>query len=190
MFKISEIETFPISSLVIDIASSISELEFDVNIGRNNNKQITTNIDQKIAEKFGETYRLLRKSQELMVFAEGKDIGKVDLAFRVGDSSTVAYVEIEKSNKKTLWFDYVKLASKAQENPHNIGIVICPKNYAHKLGTWNLYKEAVLYRSHLARLTNNDTLNRISIIGYTQFARFNGKWKEFSPEIITQLKAS
>ncbi len=190
MFKISEIETFPVSNLVSDIASSISELEFDVNIGKNNNKQITTNIDQKIAEKFGETYRLLRKSQELKVFAEGEEIGKVDLVFRVGDSSTVAYVEIEKSNKKTLWFDYVKLASKAQENPDIIGIIICPKNYAHKLGTWNLYKEAVLYRSHLVRLTNNDILNRISIIGYTQYARFNGKWKEFSPEIIKQLKVS
>ena len=189
-FKMSEIETFPVSSLVSDIASSISELEFDVNIGKNNNKQITTTIDQKIAAKIGETYRLLRKNQELMVFAEGEEIGKVDLAFQVRDSSTVAYVEIEKSNKKTLWFDYVKLASKAQENPDNISIVICPKNYAHKLGTWNLYKEAVLYRSHLARLANNDILNRISIIGYTQYARFNGKWKEFSPEIIKQLKVS
>ena len=189
-YKISEIETFPVSSLVSDIARSISELEFDVTIGKNNNKQITSNIDQKITEKIGETYRLLLKDQELMVFEEGEKIGKVDLAFRVGEGKTVAYVEIEKSNKKTLWFDYVKLASKAQENPHNIGIVICPKNYAHKLGTWNLYKEAVLYRSHLARLTNNDTLNKITVIGYTQYARFNGKWKEFSPEIIKQLKAS
>jgi len=190
-FKMADIEISPpVSSLVSDIASSISELGFDVNIGKNNNKQITTTIDQQIAEKVGETYRILLKNQELMVFAEGEEIGKVDLAFLVGDSSTVAYVEIEKSNKKTLWFDYVKLASKVQEKPNNIGIVICPKNYAHKLGTWNLYEEAVLYRSHLARLTNNDILNRISIIGYTQYARFNGKWKKFSPEIVKQIKGS
>lgn len=93
-FKMAEIETFPVSSLVSDIASSISELGFDVNIGKSNNKQITTTIDQQIAEKVGETYRLLLKNQELMVFAEGEEIGKVDLAFLVADSSTVAYVEI------------------------------------------------------------------------------------------------
>ncbi len=84
----------------------------------------------------------------------------------VSEHTTAAYIEIEKSNKKTLWFDFVKLISKVEGHPNRVGIVICPKNYAHRLGTWNLYHEAVLYHKHLARLSNNDNLNQIAVIGY------------------------
>jgi hypothetical protein len=76
--------------------------------------------------------------------ASSEFIGEVDIAFRYSDGTT-AYVETEKTNKKSVWFDLVKLATKVDDRSDRIGIVICPRNYAHKMGTWDLYRDALSY---------------------------------------------
>lgn len=190
MFKISSTETESTISLAVDVTRCISDLKFDVTVGKKNSKQITSNIDSNISKRLSEKYELISDKSKLSVYAENERIGEVDLSFNDTQNGTVAYIEIEKSNKKTLWFDFVKLISKVEGHPNRVGIVICPKNYAHRLGTWNLYHEAVLYHKHLARLSNNDNLNQIAVIGYLQFAYLDGGWKEFSPEVIKRLKDS
>ncbi len=190
MYKISCVETDSKLPLALEVVKLISNLKFNVTIGKSNSRQITSDIDLMISNKIKETYQPIKNENYLDVYVENEYIGKVDLGFIDNANEIICYIEIEKSNKKNLWFDYVKLISKIENDPNRIGIVICPKNYAHKLGIWNLYDEAILYKKHLARLSNNNDLNRIAAIGYLQFANLNGTWEEFSPEFIQRLKDS
>jgi len=124
-----------------------------------------------------------------LVQADGEKVGELDIVFRDGDDVSY-YMEIEKSNKKTLWFDYIKILTKLEEDSNGRGIIMCPTNYAHKVGVWNLYKEAVLYKNHLKRVFSGNTLNRVAVIGYTQYAYLDGKWKEYDSNIIRRIKSS
>jgi len=188
MFKISSVETESQLGFALNVVSLISDLEFSVDVGKANSKQITSDIDGSISRRLEEKYQPISGKAELSVYAENSHIGKVDLAFNDTENGVIAYIEIEKTNKKTLWFDYVKLVSKIGDDPRRIGVVICPKNYAHSRGTWDLYQEALRYRNHLTRLSFNENFNRIAIIGYLQLAYLDEEWKEFSPEVVNRLK--
>ena len=190
MFKLSSIETTSKLAIVDDVARLLQDLEFEIKIGASNSSQITNDIDSRISRKLGESYQLITNQQDLEVDANGNSIGEIDIAIRIPKDGVIVYIEVEKSNKKTIWFDYIKLLTKIKNDPKRIGIVICPKNYAHKIGTWNLYHDAISYLSHLVRLSNNKNIDRIGVIGYTQFAFLEGEWQAFSPGIIQKLKAS
>ena len=165
MFKISSVETESQLRFALNVVSLISDLEFSVDVGKANSRQITSDIDERISRKLEEKYQLISGKEELRVYAGSNHIGEIDLAFSDNENGVIAYIEIEKTNKKTLWFDYVKLVSKIENDPTRIGIVVCPKNYAHRRGTWNLYQDALQYRNHLARLSCNDSFDRIAVIG-------------------------
>jgi hypothetical protein len=188
MFKISSVETESQLGFALNVVSLISGLKFSINVGKANSKQITSDIDERISRRLKEKYQPISGKEELSVYAESSHIGAVDLAFSDNENGVIAYIEIEKTDKKTLWFDYVKLVSKIGNDPSRIGIVICPKNYAHRRGTWDLYQEALVYRNHLARLSHSNSFNRIAVIGYLQLAYIDKEWKEFSPEVIKRLK--
>lgn len=98
--------------------------------------------------------------------------------------------EIEKSNKKTIWFDFIKILIFIGENKADFGILIVPKNYARKLGVWNLFDEARFYRYCLARFAKVDfnLLSKIAIIGYTQKVSIGGNWKLLDSFVFTDIK--
>lgn len=81
-------------------------------------------------------------------------------------------IEIEKSNKKTIWFDFIKLLMLIRQNVSKFGILIVPRNYAHAKGVWDLFREARFYRRCLSEFAGVDEsfLSKIAIIGYTQEA--------------------
>jgi hypothetical protein len=194
--KISKVETNSPLPIVNDMVSVLEDLPLRISIGKNNSRQITSDVDSTISAKLGERYDLIRDVAELKVFVKeskaasagsSKFIGEVDFAFRYFAGST-AYVETEKTNKKTVWFDLVKLVTKVDDRDDRIGVVICPKNYAHKTGIWDLYRDALSYRNHLARLSGNDCFGKIAVIGYTQFAFLARNWIPFDSQVVEKLK--
>lgn len=45
-------------------------------------------------------------------------------------------IEIEKGNKKAIWFDFIKNWIFIEAKKADVGVLICPVNYAHKHGVW------------------------------------------------------
>jgi len=189
MFKIAQIQTKELDKDFIEIARIFEDMEFSVTIKKTNGKQLDSNIDEKIIEQLSEYFSVTQSKSELLVQAGGEKVGELDIVFH--DHGDIPYyMEVEKSNKKTLWFDYIKILTKLAENPDGRGVIMCPTNYAHKVGVWNLYKEAVLYKNHLIRVFGGEALNRVAVIGYTQYAHIDGHWKEYDSEIVQRIKNS
>jgi hypothetical protein len=51
----------------------------------------------------------------------------------------------------------------------DFGLLLVPRNYAHKTGTWDLFRKAQYYRTCLLRFAKveQNLLSKIAIIGYT-----------------------
>ena len=75
-----------------------------------------------------------------------------------------------KTDKKRLWFDFIKILTCLKSDTNGKGLIICPKNYAHSNGVWDLFEEAQSYKHHLERVfdKHSDVLKRVFIIGYEQ----------------------
>ena len=187
MFRISGLTTDDSIPAINELIRLLDGLEFDVTIKQTNSKQLDSNIDAKIEEAIGRMYKLSKAKQDLLVQANGEKIGELDLVYW-DDDGFPHYLEVEKSNKKTLWFDYIKILTKLAENEIAYGIILSPSNYAHKVGVWNLYKEAVAYKGHLSRLFGGGLLDRVGVVGYTQYAFLGGDWVAFNPNDIKKLK--
>jgi len=99
-------------------------------------------------------------------------------------------LEIEKSNKKTIWFDYMKLMLIIGKGIADFGLLITPRNYAHKVGVWNLFNEARYYRYCLSQFAKVDEelLSKIAIIGYTQEVYVSDKWNTLDSSLIKSIK--
>jgi hypothetical protein len=103
---------------------------------------------------------------------------------------TIVAVEIEKSNKKTIWFDIIKILMLVQQRVADFGLLLVPRNYAHKLGEWDLFKEARFYRWCLLRFAKvePDLLSNLAIIGYTQEVQIASNWVRLSSSALTNIK--
>ena len=187
MFKIGNIKTSESNSSLHQIANLFEGMKFTVNIKNTNSKQLNSNIDKEVIKTLSQKYTVTTSKKELLVEVDGVKVGELDIMFNDEKNNTY-YMEIEKSNKKTLWFDYIKILTILKLNQNGRGIVMCPSNYAHSAGVWNIYKEAVIYKNHLKRVFGDSALNRVSVIGYTQYVFLDNKWQEFDSTIIKQIK--
>lgn len=99
-------------------------------------------------------------------------------------------VEIEKSNEKTIWFDFIKLLMLIEQGIANFGILVVPRNYAFRTGTWNLFDEARYYRWCLARFAKVDPslLSKLAILGYTQEVYTSSRWIMLDDSIVKAIK--
>jgi hypothetical protein len=63
---------------------------------------------------------------------------------------------------------------------------VCPVNYAHKLGVWKLFDEALKYKKYLRRFASvpENKLNHIGIIGYTQVIKNGSKYNYWDKKRI------
>ncbi|RTR31656.1 hypothetical protein [Shewanella atlantica] len=187
MFKIANIQTRESDRDFKEISGVFEDMSFSVMVKKTNSNQLDSNIDDMIIEALSKHYNVAELKSELLVHADGDKVGELDVVFH-NDAGISYYMEIEKSNKKTLWFDYIKILTKLEEDPEGRGIIMCPTNYAHKVGIWNLYKEAVLYKNHLKRVFGGSALNRVAVIGYTQYAYLDGQWNEYDPKVVQRIK--
>jgi CRISPR/Cas system CMR subunit Cmr6 (Cas7 group RAMP superfamily) len=163
VFKIAQLQTKELDNNFNEIIHIFENMEFSVTIKESNNKQLDSNIDERIIEQISEYFTVIKSKSELLVQADGEKVGELDVVFHDHDGIPY-FMEVEKSNKKTIWFDYIKILTKLSENPDGRGIIMCPTNYAHKVGVWNLYKEAVLYKNHLKRVFGGEALTRVTVI--------------------------
>jgi len=101
-----------------------------------------------------------------------------------------AALEIEKSNEKTVWFDFMKLLMLIGQDIAHFGLLVVPRNYAFKAGTWNLFDEARYYRWCLTQFAKVDPglLSKIAIIGYTQEVNISGSWIRLDSSAVKSIK--
>jgi hypothetical protein len=99
-------------------------------------------------------------------------------------------IEVEKSNKKTIWFDITKILMLVGQDVADFGLLLVPRNYAHKLGEWDLFKEARFYRWCLLRFArvSPELLSKLAIIGYTQEAHIAGNWTRLNSAALIDIK--
>lgn len=99
-------------------------------------------------------------------------------------------VEIEKSNEKTIWFDFIKLLMLIEKNVADFGLLVVPRNYAFRTGAWNLFDEARYYRWCLERFAKVDvaSLSRLAILGYTQEVYTLSGWTPLNAAVLKTIK--
>lgn len=113
-----------------------------------------------------------------------------DAIVQCGDASPVV-IEIEKANKKTMWFDFIKLWMFIDTGQANVGLLLCPTNYAHRHGVWDLFDQAQRYKQFLARFARvpKSRMNRIGIIGYEQQIRRGRRYVLWNREEFRRVKS-
>jgi hypothetical protein len=99
-------------------------------------------------------------------------------------------VEIEKTSEKTIWFDLIKLMMLVEISVAKFGVLVVPRNYAHKISVWDLFEKARYYKWCLEKYAKvkHNLLSKIAIVGYTQEVRVSGKWKPFDHSVIQSIK--
>jgi len=130
------------------------------------------------------------KRKPALNLMELSDIPKVKPDAILTQASTNIAIEIEKSNEKTVWFDFIKLLMLIGEGMAHFGLLVVPKNYAFRSGKWNLFDEARYYRWCLARFAKADPilLSKVAIIGYKQEVCISGKWVELDSTAVRSIK--
>jgi hypothetical protein len=187
MFKIANLQTSEANSHSKRLAKLFEGMCFSITIQNSNSNQMDSDIDVRIIEKISDSREYTVSKSDSLVFADGEKFGELDLVFR--DRRKISYyMEIEKSNKKTLWFDYIKILTKLESDSDGLGIMMCPVNYAHSIGVWNLYQEAVIYKNHLKRVFGSNSIDRVSVLGYTQYAFLDRKWQKFDSNVVKRIK--
>lgn len=130
------------------------------------------------------------ESQSAKKLTSLRDIPNIKPDGILENNNVIVTVEIEKSNKKTIWFDFMKLTLLIGRQIADYGILVVPRNYAHKNGIWDLFFEARYYRYCLAKFAKVDEelLSKIAIIGYTQESYGVKKWQQMDASIINSIK--
>ena len=167
----------PTPPLLKSIQTELANICFSVQPSTTSlNRQLNSSLDDAIIKHlkiFGEI-----ETNSIVEDDDGK-IGLLDFVLTLKDSPSVKYyVEIEKTDKKRLWFDFIKILTCLKSDTNGKGLIICPKNYAHSNGVWDLFAEAQNYKTHLERVfeKHSDLLKRVFIIGYEQlYKNPNGK---------------
>ena len=119
-----------------------------------------------------------------------KEIPDIEPDFLLTNRSAVMAVEIEKSNEKTIWFDLMKLMMLINGGIVQFGLMVAPRNYAHKIGVWHLFDRARFYKYCLQKYANVDVdlIKKIAIMGYTQETKVSGSWTQIDKGPINHIK--
>jgi hypothetical protein len=114
-----------------------------------------------------------------------------DLMFTIPLTQTRVVVEIEKSNKKTIWFDFIKLWMFLGSAQADAAVLIVPNLYAHSHGEWNLYENARNYLGLLGDVAqvSPDRIAAIAIIGYSQEVWLDGIWLPWDSVACRRIKS-
>lgn len=108
----------------------------------------------------------------------------------LSNESITLTVEIEKSNEKTIWFDMIKFMMLINEGVVRFGLIVAPRNYAHRIGLWHPFDRARFYKYCLYKYANVTPalIESIAIMGYTQEAKVSDSWNQFSMDLVINIK--
>ncbi len=93
---------------------------------------------------------------------------KLDFAF--GYKGHKVAVEVEKANREKILRDLLKCHMYFHAGA-DFALVVLPRNYAHKLGMWDLFDFGIqrIEECRTYGFGTHDKLSRILLLGYTQF---------------------
>ncbi len=200
LFKISETQIYNskqsknLRSFAQRIQRSLEKFEYHGILKKANSNQLNLSFDDdicKILQIPKKDYSPLLNSRKLN--DENYINARQKADFIINHSNIPNFpvvVEIEKSNKKTIWFDFIKIWMFIETRQAKAGILICPVNYAHRNGVWNVFDEACKYFNYLKRFAEvpTDKMNKIAIIGYKQDVKINGKYVEWNEDSFRNIK--
>jgi len=154
---------------------------------RTNSYQMDSNFDYAWRALLKST----RKWKEIPFDAKAlEDIPGIKPDALLSNELVTMAVEIEKSNEKTIWFDLIKFMMLINKGIVQFGLVVAPRNYAHRTGVWHPFDRARFYRYCLLKFANVDAalIKRIAIVGYTQEAKMSGSWSQLSKDLVIDIK--
>ena len=99
---------------------------------------------------------------------------ELDFAFTFNDRKVA--VEIEKTNREKILRDFLKCHMYFHAGA-DFALVVLPRNYAHKIGVWDLFEFGVQRFQECRHygFGTDDKLDRILLLGYTQFEGTTGE---------------
>jgi len=178
-----------LSECITDIVGATKGMLFDgvIKSPANNYQIDISDFDSQLVRKasaVGWNEKTLPKPQEL---GDIPNIKPDALLTQYGLNITV---EIEKSNEKTVWFDFIKLLMLIDINVADFGLLVVPCNYAFRTGKWNLFTEARYYRWCLERFAKVDvgSLSKIAVLGYTQQVQTPSGWTNLDDSVLRTVK--
>lgn len=179
------------SSCAEEIAAVLKDMEYEGQITRPNARQLNIHFDGALCRRMKD--RGWRVEQEVPVDMEefSRNWGNQTVDAVVGiNELPPAVVEIEKSNKKTIWFDFMKLWMCMDSGQASCGLIVCPTNYAHRHGVWNLYEEATAQKRFLRRFARapEERLSLIGIVGYHQYVLKDGSFVPWDSTEFNRVK--
>lgn len=170
------------------IETAINNLQYNGIIkSLSNSSQITVDFDECFVEA------LLAQGcgkQPMSILNKLKGIPNIRPDAMLTKDEANFCIEIEKTNKKTIWFDFIKFMMLIRAEVADFGVLLVPRNYAHAKGVWDLFKEARFYKHCLGQFAGVDEklLSKIAIIGYSSETLFENKWLELDSSLITEIK--
>jgi hypothetical protein len=152
-------------------------------------------FDESVLNQFKTQQWIYSENPQVEMSALGEDWGNPKADFIVSPENMNKYrivIEIEKANKKTIWFDFIKLWMFIESKQAEAGVLLCPVNYSHTHGTWNLFDEACRYKRYLGRFAEvaKEKLNLIAIVGYKQMIKKGLKYKLWDEKEFNTIKKS
>lgn len=138
------------------------EVRFPYSIGDRNSNQFTLEFDDKLKAQ------LITCGAVEAQFEMPAEIKKeYDFAFSFAGKLVV--VEVEKANREKILYDYLKFHMYLKSGA-DFSILFLTKNYAHRLGEWDLFDWSVKrYRQCLEfGFGNSQLFDRMLLVGYEQ----------------------
>lgn len=154
-----------------EIKDALIGLEFSMSIGQSNSDQFESGLDQIIAARLIRQGWIAREDRDCPQVAR-PDIGwaaRPDLLIERSGAPKII-IEVEKSDKRKVWDDLMKLWLLVDGENADLGLLICPTNYASRTTDWNLFdyaRRSILLLQHAAQVPSV-RLSKLAVIGYTQ----------------------
>jgi hypothetical protein len=191
---------FTVGSITIDtpsdlaqrLALALKKVRYEGNMAAANSSQINLDFDERLCCVLEEDgWECERKPRIRLDHRVDSGKQEADAILRWGTAKKKqAVLEIEKSNKKTLWLDFVKLWMFIGSRQASQGIILCPRNYAHKVATWDLYNEALCIKRYFAEYAAvpKEKLSLITLVGYEQMITVDGIARRWTSYECIRLK--
>ncbi len=175
-----------------EMAAVLKDMQYPGTVGRRNSFQLDIAFDEALLARLDQRLWKVqwRPSVDMAVLGENWGRQQADAIVEFEDLGAAA-LEIEKANKKTIWFDFMKLWMFVESEQASCGLIVCPTNYAHRHGVWNLYEEARGQKRFLRRFAQvpRDRLSLIGIVGYEQRLLRNGASVVWDSTEFNRVKA-
>jgi len=174
----ASVERFPAdcdenSEAFDDLARAVDRLDYEGYIvSPSDSYQVNLSFDQRIVERLCLTERKCISEPVLNAPRQvARAVGqKADLLIGSPGTGGMIVVEVEKANKEKILRDMVKILLFIDAGQADLGVLICPRNYAHAKGIWRVFDTASqVLRSfvHVTQLPDTKA-RRLALIGFTQ----------------------